>query len=250
MKGKKILVVEDHRETNAMICAALEAEGAAPDGVFSLKEAAGLLSRERPDLVMLDLNLPDGHGLELCRRIRGDRQLRDIPIIALTAHGDISCKKKGFESGLDQFLTKPIEMEELAMWVRALLRRVDIWNRSVPAAFRKGDVEIDQEAHLVGFRTRRIANLTKREFQLFYSLVSGAPRLFSRAEILARVWNTVAVENLVDTHIFNLRKKLPPELAARISSVPGKGFRYFDPGRSGGAAAAGAGDRADGRNDA
>lgn len=234
-----------------MICAALEAEGAAAAGAETLGAALALAGRERPDLIILDFHLPDGHGLDLCRRLRGGRgtkgtlcgmastgsggALRDVPIIALTAHGDLAGKRAGFEAGLDQFLTKPIELEELALWARALLRRAELRDRRVPPAFRKDDVEIDREAHLVVFGGRRITDLTRREFQLFHALAAEAPRLFSRADILAKVWGTVAVENLVDAHIHNLRKKLPPALAARLVSVPGKGFRYSaPPGRGGG----------------
>lgn len=227
MKEKRILVVEDDTAANAMVCAAVGAEGATPLMAENLARAAELVDKESPDLVILDLNLPDGDGLRLCRRLRSRRETRAVPIIALTAHGDMARKREGFAAGVDQFLTKPIELAELALWCKALLRRVELDRRAAMPSFTKGDLQIDEEAHLVVFRGKPIPTLTRREFQLLHHLARNSPRVFGRDEILSVIWRTVAVENLVDAHIYNLRRKLPPALASRLRSVPGKGFRYL-----------------------
>ena len=105
----------------------------------------------------------------------------------------------------------------------------DILRGKAPLGDTEEELSICAESRMISFGGKVIDNLTGREFALLAFLVSGSPRIFSRAEIISRAWKTVAVENLVDTHICNLRRKLPPGLAARIQSVPGRGFRYSIP---------------------
>ena len=128
---------------------------------------------------------------------------------------------------MDQYLLKPIIMEELVMWVKALLRRVDM-DKGGGAVLTAAHLQLDAKAQLVKYKNEPVTNLTRREFELLFALVKNSPRILSRAEILTEVWRTVAVENLIDTHMFNLRNKLPRELSDNIQAVAGKGFRYFD----------------------
>jgi len=226
---KLILLVEDHKETRDLIRAVLERDDFRLAEVETLKDGKSFLKRKKPDLIILDLVLPDGHGLELCGLIRASAKLSRTPIIALTGLTDFEDKKKGFEAGVDQYLEKPLVVDELSLWVKALLRRVD-WDSAAAPVVTIGDLQISSESYLIKFKGAVIGNLTRREFDLFYYLVRTSPRLISRPVIIRDVWKTVSVENLVDTHIFNLRQKLPPRLAARIQSVAGKGFRYFPAG--------------------
>lgn len=191
-----------------------------------MKDGKDFLKHNRPALAILDLALPDGNGLEICELVRDSSALSHIPVIALTGLTDFKDKKRGFDAGVDQYLGKPLEVEELLLWVKALLRRVD-WDKHGWALPVFGDLQICSDSYLVRLRNKVIPNLTRREFDLFYFLVKATPKIISRQEILTQVWNTTAVHNLVDTHIFNLRQKLPPLLAARVQSVPGKGFRYL-----------------------
>lgn len=227
---RTILVLEDHRETRDLIKAALESEGFKAACNATVKEGKEFIKHHKPVLAILDLSLPDGNGLEICRLIRGSIRLANTPIIALTGLTGLSDKKKGFETGVDQYLGKPLEVEELLLWVKALLRRTQ-WNTHGWALPAFGDLRICAESYLVRFRDSAISNLTRREFELFYFLVRTAPRLASRQTIIEEAWETASVDNLVDTHIHNLRGKLPRQLAARIQSVPGKGFRYFQTAR-------------------
>ena len=227
--NRTILVVEDHQETRDLIKAALEHEGFKVNCKGTVNEGKDFLKQHRPAFVILDLALPDGCGLEVCGLVRGDPRLSKTPVIALTGLGEFEDKKRGFAAGVDQYLVKPLEVEELLLWVRALLRRVD-WDASGRVLPVFGDLQICAETYLVKFRNKVIGNLTRREFDLLYFLVATSPKLISRQGIIAKVWRTAAVENLVDTHIHNLRQKLPPLLAARIQSVAGKGFRYLKPG--------------------
>lgn len=227
--SSSILIVEDNRETRAMLNAVLEDAGFRPVCVGGVRDAEAYLENHRPCLIILDLVLPDGNGLDICRSVRSGVKFPDIPIIALTGKAALPDKKKGFSCGVDQYLTKPIDMEELVMWTRALLRRVS-YDKSGGSSLKTGGLEIDVRAHLIRYEGRTVERLTRREFQLFYALVKNSPAILSREEILAHVWRTVAVGNLVDTHLFNLRRKLPPALAAKVQAVPGKGYRYYAPG--------------------
>lgn len=222
-----ILVVEDHKETCALLAVALEEAGFNVHCCGTVKAAKEYLSHDVPSLVVLDLRLPDGDGLGVCRWVRAIGRLANIPLIALTGEDDLRDKEKGFLAGVDQYLTKPIVMDELVMWVKALLRRVDM-DKSGGVVLTIQDLQLDVRAQIVKYKNKPVENLTRREFELLYALAKNSPRILSRKEILAKVWRTVSVENLVDTHMFNLRNKLPPELSDKIQAVAGKGFRYFD----------------------
>lgn len=227
--NKDILIVEDNKETSEMIKAALEEAGFGTYCADGVKSAGAYLERQAPRLIVLDLCLPDGNGLELCCRVRDDVRLAGTPVIALTGQDALPQKEKGFSAGVDQYLTKPIAMGELQMWVKALLRRVSM-DRAGGAVIALGDLEIDVKAQLLKYKNVLVENLTRREFELLQALVKSSPGILSRKEIVSGVWHTVAVDNLVDTHMYNMRSKLPPGLAARIQAVPGKGFRYVDGG--------------------
>lgn len=222
-----VLIVEDHKETCDMLEAALEEAGFKTVIAGSVKTAKEYIARRYPCLVILDLHLPDGHGLEVCSWVRSTGKLAGIPIIVLTGQDELRDKAKGFSAGVDQYLTKPIIMDELVMWVKALLRRVDM-DKSGGAVLTVSDLQLDAKAQIVKYKSKPVENLTGREFELLYALAKNSPRILSRKEILSEVWHTVAVENLIDTHMFNLRNKLPPELSEKIQAVAGKGFRYFD----------------------
>lgn len=226
---KHILIVEDHKETQLMLTAALEDSGFSVHCVDTIQAARDAMRRAAPCLLILDLVLPDGHGLEVCSWVRTHSGQESMPIIALTGQDGLRNKQEGFCAGVDQYLTKPIDMAELVMWVKALLRRVDM-DKSGGPLLTANDLQLDARSQLVKFRSRAVENLTRREFELLYALVKNSPRILPRREILEKIWRTVAVENLVDTHMFNMRGKLPPELAENVQSVPGKGFRYFDKG--------------------
>lgn len=161
------------------------------------------LRRSRPGRVTLDFVLPESCGLDF-----GDLQ-------AEQARSPRDCRARG----------KLIDIKKLSALFDALLAAA---GRGVAArrTIVSGDLRICGESCLVKFKGRVIDDLTGREMDLFSFLVASSPKIISRQGIISKVWKTAAVENLVDIHIFNLRRKLPPELAARIQAVPGRGFRY------------------------
>jgi len=222
-----ILIVEDHPETCELLRAAIEDAGYNAACAGNVKDALAYLRAGKPSLLILDVNLPDGSGLEVCAAARGSDGLADIPVIALTGRDKLADKERGFACGVDQYLSKPIVMDELVLWVKALLRRVAM-DKSGGAELRIGALELNVKTQLARYSGKTVANLTRREFELLYALAKNSPAVMSRREILTQVWRTVSVENLVDTHLFNLRKKLPQELSRRVQAVAGKGFRYYD----------------------
>src|SRR5581483_354990 len=149
------------------------------------------------------------------------------PVIMLTARGRMEEKEEGFGAGADQYLVKPVETKELLMWVQALLQRL-AYERDEGGELVAGELVLDARAHLARFRDVTISNLTVKEFELLYSLVRSRPNVLSRKFILSKLWRTVALDSVVDSHMHNLRRKLPPALSDKLQAVPGKGFRYFE----------------------
>lgn len=223
---KKILLVEDDAATRAPIREVLLASGYRVMEAESTEMGIHLFLRQAPDLVILDVQLPDGSGLGVCSVIRKHKTLSKTPVIMLTGAGKLDDKTAGFTAGADHYLVKPVDPAEILLWIQALWRRAapeDAFGTSVEA----GDLKVNREEHWVRFKGQEITNLTVKELELLCFLVRHRPKPLSRKNILSRLWRTVAVDHLVDTHISNLRKKLPPELSDRIQSVPGKGFRYL-----------------------
>lgn len=228
---KTILVVEDSSETLFLVRTALEEAGHTPVCHDCIATAANYLKGSTPDMMILDVNLPDGNGLDLAAKARRRSETAATPIIALTGRDEMAFKRRAFSCGVDHYLIKPIEVEELLLWVGSLFRRIDIDKGAAggeAALIKVGFLEIDKGAFLARYKGVGIADLTRREFELLAALVEHSPRVLSREYILSRVWRTKAGENLVDAHAHNLRRKLPEHAALKVQSVPGKGFRYFD----------------------
>jgi len=158
---------------------------------------AAFLRRCRPGRVTLDFVLQGGAGTDI-------RALCGEPGAGPAA----------------RYAGMPLNIKRLSAWLNGVL------GPRGGGQITSGDLRIYAKTRLIRFGERVISNLTAREFDLFSFLVASSPGISSRQDIISRAWKTVSVENLVDTHIFKLRRKLPPQLAARVRSVPGKGFRY------------------------
>lgn len=224
---KTILLVEDDPEVRQPLKAALEEKGYRVIESDRAEVGFQLFVTRRPDLVVLDLDLPDGYGLDITLRIRKSKGKSKTPIIILTAHSDVDTKMAGLDFGADQFLVKPVAPEEFIRWVGALLRRVE-FESGEGAQLTVGELTLRIESREAFHGKTAVPALTAKEFELLHYLVKNRTRVVSRKEILSKVWKTVAVDHTVDTHIGNLRKKLPVEIADKIQNVRGRGFRYFD----------------------
>jgi len=224
MTRERIVLVEDDPDLSATLGLALEREGFEVVSYGTGREGLLGILGSPPDLVLLDLNLPDLDGLSVCREVRDTAAVRDLPIIMLTARIEESDRVLGLDLGADDYITKPFSLRELKSRIRALLRRRSL-DGGVPEdeyhdhrlVVRRGpmDVELDGE------RVR----LTAREFELLWYLITTRPRVASRERILERVWGLSSdVETrTVDVHIRALRAKLG---SAMVETVIGAGYRF------------------------
>ena len=217
-----VLVVEDDQETRDVLRLYLEKEGyevlAAQDGDLGLKYA---LDR-RPDIVLLDLMLPGTDGWELCRRLRAESK---VPVLMLSARGQVEDRIKGFDLGADDYVSKPFSPREVVRRVRALLRRVG--DGEPDQRLRFGDLEMDLERRIVRF-TGEALHLTGTEFTILETLMRSPRRVFSRENLIAHLARDFeGYARSLDAHIGNLRRKLEACGAGRdvIQTVVGFGYR-------------------------
>jgi len=225
----RLLVVEDDVTLGQILVRGLVEEGYAVDHERSAAGAAGALAIDDYDLVVLDLGLPDGDGVSLCRRLR-EGAVR-VPVLMLTARDGLHDKIVGLDAGADDYLTKPFDFLELAARVRALLRRPADVSAPVLAV---GDVRLDPASHQV-WRGDVTVPLTAREFSLLDHLMRRNGRVVSRSELLDHVWDTNydGLSNVVDVHIANLRRKLAStDGADPIETIRGVGYRLGSAGAS------------------
>ena len=203
----KVLVVEDEDALSQLLSYNLEKEGFSVSIAADGEDAMLAVDEEKPDLVLLDWMLPNLSGVEICRQIRANHSIRDLPVIMLTARGEEEDRIRGLDIGADDYVTKPFSMTELVARVRAVLRRTRPTLAGDVATF--ADLVLDRETRRVR-RGEREVHLGPTEFRLLDVLMQRPGRVFSREHLLDRVWGTdVYVENrTVDVHIGRLRKAL------------------------------------------
>ncbi len=225
-----ILVIDDEPKIVKLAQDYLEQSGfrvtAAADGTTALAAAR----HERPDLVVLDLNLPGMDGLDVCRALRRDS---DVPVIMLTARDEEADRLIGLELGADDYITKPFSPRELVARVRAVLRRAQGGVRTA-GLIRAGDLEID----LNGFRVSRAGepiHLTRTEFSLLATLAQHPGQAFSRDQLMDRVYGVAyaGADRSIDAHIKNLRQKIEADPAnpRYVLTVYGIGYKFTDEAR-------------------
>jgi two-component system catabolic regulation response regulator CreB len=224
--GPRILLLEDDPAIAGTVVFALQREGWAVDHVLLVGAARASAAAALPALAVLDVGLPDGSGLDLCRdwRRSGDEALRALPILMLTARAEELDRVVGLELGADDYLTKPFSPRELVARVRALLRRAALVPPPAPAA---GLFEVDAQGQRIRFAGQWLT-LTRLEFGLLRALLRTPGRIRSREALLDEVWGSdgEATDRTVDTHVKTLRAKLRairPELEP-IATHRGMGY--------------------------
>ena len=221
-----VLVVEDEPDIRHLIAHHLGREGFRCREVATGAEALRAVRTSIPDLIVLDLMLPEMGGLEVCRRLRGDAGTAAIPIIMLTAKSDEIDRVVGLELGADDYVAKPFSPKELVARVRAVLRRA----RPDPTrgVYREGPIVLDPGRHTVMVRGAPVA-LTPKEFDLLQVLLEASGRVLSREHLLTRVWGYAHADEIesrtVDVHIRRLRAKLGDD-GRRIATVKSVGYRF------------------------
>jgi phosphate regulon transcriptional regulator PhoB len=224
--AREVLVVEDEPDIRRLVVLHLERDGfrcrTAANGLDALREAKASV----PDLVVLDLMLPELDGLEVCRRLRSDTTTAGVPIIMLTAKSDEVDRVVGLEVGADDYVAKPFSPKELVARVRAVLRRA---RPSQPTrALTVGPVTLDPERHAVTLGGRAL-QLTPKEFDLLQALLEAAGRVLSREYLLNHVWGYARADEIesrtVDVHVRRLRAKLG-DAGSRIATIKSVGYRF------------------------
>ncbi len=217
---KKILVIDDESQIVEICTDYLKSAGYQVISAYNGKQGLDLVKQDQPDLVVLDLMMPEMDGLEVCKAIR---KTGETPIIMLTARVEETDKLIGLELGADDYITKPFSPRELVARVKTVLRRVG--SEPTGEVIRAGKVELDRGHYEMRIADRMVV-LTPTEFEIMALLMSQPGRIFSRAQLLVAAHGVAfeSYERAIDSHIRNLRHKLDPEEV--IITVHGVGYRF------------------------
>jgi two-component system phosphate regulon response regulator PhoB len=223
----QILVIEDERDLQQVLAYNLRQAGHQVRAAMTAQEGLRLAREERPDLILLDLMLPDLPGTEVCKTIKKDPQTKDVLVVMVTAKGEEIDRVVGFELGADDYVVKPFSVRELLLRIQAILRR-SAGEAEAGQAVTFGRLRIDRDAHRVWVSGEEV-QLTALEFKLLTTLHDRKNRVQSRGALLSDVWGIEAdiTTRTVDTHVKRLREKLGPA-GDYIETVRGVGYRFAD----------------------
>jgi two-component system, OmpR family, response regulator RegX3 len=229
MTKRTILLIEDEEAISEPLAAALGREGFTTAVASTAAEGLDLFASRTPDLVLLDVMLPDGDGRDVLRKIR---ETSRTPVVMLTARGEEMDRVLGLELGADDYVTKPFSAAELAARIRAVLRRAGETTGPEERVLEAGDVRMDLDTH-EATRAGKALDLTVKEFKLLRVLLEHAGKLVKRDDLVHEVWDPAwfGSTKTLDVHISALRKKLGDDPAAPryIHTVRGVGFRFEAP---------------------
>ena len=223
----RILIIEDEPDLQEVLTYNLRQEGYDTASSVTGRDGLRLLRERVPDLVILDLMLPDTAGTEVCKTIKQQPGTKDVPVIMLTAKGEEVDRVVGFELGADDYVVKPFSVRELLLRIRAVLRRTQ--GDSVPSpTVNFGGLRVDREAHRSWVEDKEVG-LTALEFKLLITLYDRRNRVQTRSVLLNDVWGIEAdiTTRTVDTHVKRLREKLG-RAGDYIETVRGVGYRFAD----------------------
>lgn len=225
MSNKRILIVEDDPDIREILSYNLGKDGyvleTAVNGVEGLSKASSF----KPDLILLDIMMPEMDGMELCKKIRADSQFDDTLIAFLTARGESFTQVEALDQGGDDFITKPIKPNVLSSRVKALLRRLPGSGKAAADPVLKfGDLEVHTDSFTVVLNSQEML-LPKKEFELLLLLVSKPGKVFKREEILKKVWGQEVLvgDRTIDVHIRKLRGKIGSHY---ITTLKGVGYKF------------------------
>ena len=216
-----ILVLEDDESLNKTVCTYLNDSGFKTKGCLRANDAYELMYNQIYDLIISDIMMPEIDGFEFAKTVR--RVNKTIPILFMSARDDLPSKQKGFQLGIDDYMVKPLELDELLLRVRALLRRANIeMERKLTA----GNFEMDADAMSAKVNGKEIT-LTTREFNVLYKLLSYPNKTFSRAQLMDEFWGIDSETSLraVDVYVTKLREKLSDCTGFKIITIRGLGYK-------------------------
>ncbi len=222
-KTFKILVVDDEPDILEFLSYNLEKEGFQVETAENGKQALEKAKKSQPDIVLLDVMMPEMDGIEACRTMREMPQFEHTIIAFLTARTEDYSQIVGFETGADDYISKPIKPRVLVSRLKALLRRYEA-KESKSTHLEVGNIQIDRERYLITFEGKEMA-VPRKEFELLYLLASKPGKVFKRDEILNEIWgrDIIVGDRTIDVHIRKLREKLGEDL---IKTVKGIGYKF------------------------
>lgn len=225
LSGKRILIVDDEPDVTELISYKLKREGCEVEVLNNPLQVVGIAREFRPDLLILDIMMPDLDGLKVCRMVRADRELAAVPVIFLTARGEVENRIEGLEQGADDYIAKPFDTKELVLRIGTVLKRANPKATKEAVRLTAGSVVLDEELHRVTVSGNPV-ELTATEFKLLKLLLQRKGRVLTRENLLVNVWNydTDTETRTIDTHIRRLREKLSAD-ADLIETVRGVGYR-------------------------
>lgn len=225
----RVLVVDDEAALSELVVMVFRYEGCDVRGAGDGASALRLARSFRPDVVVLDLMLPDMSGLEVLRRLRADAP--DLPVLMLTAKDSVQDRIAGLTAGGDEYVTKPFSVEEVVLRLRALMRRSQLTLPADDSSLTVGELTLDEESREV-WRAGTPVQLTTTEFELLRFLMRNPRRVMSKAQILDRVWSYDfgGGDNIVELYISYLRKKIDAGREPMIHTVRGVGYVLRPPG--------------------
>jgi two-component system phosphate regulon response regulator PhoB len=225
---KKILVVDDEADVTGLLSYNLKAKGFAVETLNDPHQSIGRMRAFGPDLVILDVMMPELSGIQVCRLMRADPALKAVPVVFLTAKAEEHDRILGLESGADDYICKPFNLKELVLRVQSILRRSGENAVSAPKRLQAGGIVVDGERHEVTLHGNPI-ELTATEFKLLSLLIERRGRVQTREQLLINVWNyeTELETRTVDTHVRRLREKLGDQ-ADCIETIRGVGYRLAE----------------------
>lgn len=229
LRSKRILIVDDEPDVTELVAYQLRAKGFVVEELNNPTQSIAKIRSFQPDLIILDVMMPDISGIQICRMLRADPKTKAIPVIFLTAKAEEADRVLGLEVGGDDYICKPFSIKELALRVQGLLRRATTPEEDQPKRLEIGAVSLDSDRHEVSIKGVPI-ELTATEFRLLRLLMERKGRVQTREHLLLNVWNyeTEIETRTVDTHIRRLREKLGDQ-ADLIETLRGVGYRMTDP---------------------
>lgn len=227
-RAKRILIVDDEPDVTELVGYQLRAKGFSVEALNDPTQSIAKIRAFQPDLVILDVMMPNISGIQICRMLRADPKSKAIPVVFLTAKAEEADRVLGLEVGGDDYICKPFSVKELVLRIQGLLRRNSEPADDQPKHLVIGSIVLDNERHQVTVGGAPV-ELTATEFRLLRLLMERKGRVQSREHLLLNVWNyeTEIETRTVDTHIRRLREKLGPE-ADLIETLRGVGYRMID----------------------
>lgn len=220
-KMVKILVVEDDRELNKILVDVLEQNDYSVTGTFDGKQGLDAIERSKFDLILSDIMMPVMDGFELAKNVRFFN--KQIPFLFMTAKDDFESKRKGFDIGIDDYIVKPFDMNELLLRIKAVLRRANI---AQSKKLEIGGFTMNEEEHSAVYNGKEI-ELTVKEFEILFKLLSNPKKTFTRGQLMDEFWDydSSATSRTVDVHLAKIREKTAGIKEFEIKTVHGLGYK-------------------------